>query len=99
MEVWDRVARMTTRPDASTGWAATVLGASVGRVGSSLCSRGSCRRTRTGSPQWAAAVGGRHSYGWTLAEVAELLGIGIPTVQKHTERGMEHLRRELGVEV
>ena len=35
---------------------------------------------------------------WTLGEVADLLGIAVPTVQKHVERGMGHLRRELGVQ-
>lgn len=50
------------------------------------------------SERQRSAVILRHGYGWTLAEVAELLGIGVPTVQKHTERGMERLRRELGVD-
>lgn len=41
----------------------------------------------------------RHGYGWTLAEVAALLGVAVPTVQKHADRGLERLRRELGVEL
>jgi RNA polymerase sigma-70 factor (ECF subfamily) len=36
-----------------------------------------------------------HVEGWTLREVSELLGISIPTVQKHAERGMAGLRRTL----
>lgn len=37
--------------------------------------------------------------GWTFAEVADLLGIAVPSVQKHVDRGMDHLRRELGVDI
>lgn len=35
---------------------------------------------------------------WSLAEVADLLGVAKGTVQKHLERGMKKLRRHLGVE-
>ena len=35
---------------------------------------------------------------WTWAEVAELLGVSVSTVQKHLERGMSKLRRSIGVE-
>lgn len=38
-----------------------------------------------------------HGYGMTYREVGELRGWGISTVQRHTERGMDKLRRELGV--
>ena len=38
-----------------------------------------------------------HVEGWTLREVAELLGISIPTVQKHAERGMAGLRTTLKI--
>lgn len=38
-----------------------------------------------------------HGYGWSLGEVAELLGVGKTTVQKHAERGIAKLRRSLGV--
>ena len=38
-----------------------------------------------------------HGYEWTLAEVAEVLGVSKATVQKHAERGVEKLRRRLGV--
>ncbi len=36
---------------------------------------------------------------WSTSEVAALLGVSKTTVQKHVERGMEKLRRRLGVEV
>ena len=35
---------------------------------------------------------------WTWAEVADLLGVSVSTVQKHLERGMSKLRRSIGVE-
>jgi DNA-directed RNA polymerase specialized sigma24 family protein len=38
-----------------------------------------------------------HGYGWTHREVAEMLGITIPSVQKHAERGIAKLQRALGV--
>ena len=38
-----------------------------------------------------------HCFEWTLAEVAEALGMSKGTVQVHARRGMAHLRRELGV--
>lgn len=50
------------------------------------------------SERQRSAVILRHGYGWTLAEVAEMLGVSVPTVQKHTDRGLERLRRQLGVE-
>lgn len=37
----------------------------------------------------------RHSFGWTYAEIAELLGVSVPTVQKHVSRGLDKLRAEL----
>jgi RNA polymerase sigma factor (sigma-70 family) len=36
-----------------------------------------------------------HGAGWTHAEVGELMGVKAPTVQKHVERGLAHLRRLL----
>ena len=39
-----------------------------------------------------------HGYDWTLAEVADLLGVSVSTVQKHTERAMSRLRRSLRIE-
>ena len=38
-----------------------------------------------------------HSYEWTHAEVGEVLGISVPTVQKHAQRGLTKLRRTLEV--
>lgn len=40
-----------------------------------------------------------HSFGWLMTEVAEVLGVGLTTVQKHEERGMAKLRRALEVTV
>lgn len=39
-----------------------------------------------------------HGHEWSLAEVAELMGVSKGTVQKHNERGMARLRRRLKVE-
>ena len=36
-----------------------------------------------------------HGYEWTHAEVAELLGVSVSTVQKHAERGMAKLRQQI----
>jgi DNA-directed RNA polymerase specialized sigma24 family protein len=38
-----------------------------------------------------------HGYGWTLSEVATVLGVQKTTVQKHVERGVSKLRQRLGV--
>ncbi len=38
-----------------------------------------------------------HSFQWSLAEVADHLGVAKGTVQKHLERGLRNLRKELGV--
>jgi RNA polymerase sigma factor (sigma-70 family) len=38
-----------------------------------------------------------HGYGWTLAEVAQLLDIKVTTVQTHLERGLARLRVHLEV--
>jgi DNA-directed RNA polymerase specialized sigma24 family protein len=38
------------------------------------------------------------SYEWTQREVAELLGIGLSSVQTHLERGLERLRAALRVD-
>ena len=40
-----------------------------------------------------------HGLGWTHQETAHFLGLSTSTVQKHVERGLEKLRRVLGVEV
>lgn len=36
-------------------------------------------------------------YGWTQTEVADLLGVARTTVERHLERGLSSLRRELKV--
>ena len=40
-----------------------------------------------------------HSYGWLMTEVADVLGVGLTTVQKHEERAMAKLRKALEVVV
>ena len=37
-------------------------------------------------------------FGWTYREVADFMGVGVSTVQAHTERGMMKLRASLGVD-
>ena len=39
-----------------------------------------------------------HGYEWTAREVAELLGVDVPTVSTHLRRGLEKLRKRLGVD-
>lgn len=39
----------------------------------------------------------KHSFRWTYAEIAELLGVSVPTVQKHVTRGLAKLRKDLEV--
>jgi RNA polymerase sigma-70 factor (ECF subfamily) len=39
-----------------------------------------------------------HGFEWRLAEVADLMGVSVSTVQKHTERAMRRLRRSLRTE-
>ena len=38
-----------------------------------------------------------HGYDWTHAEVADLMGVSLSTVQQHEARGMKKLRRAIGV--
>lgn len=40
-----------------------------------------------------------HCFQWSMSEVGELLGLAKPTVQTHAERGLERLRKQLGVEL
>lgn len=40
-----------------------------------------------------------HGLGWTHQETANFLGLSTSTIQKHLERGLEKLRRVLGVDV
>ncbi len=46
-----------------------------------------------------AAVVLIHGYGLSYQDVSELLGGSRSTVQQHLERGMRHLREDLGVDV
>lgn len=39
-----------------------------------------------------------HGFGWSLREVADLLGLSKAAVQTHERRAMRKLRRDLGVE-
>ena len=39
-----------------------------------------------------------YGFQWTHTEVASMLGVAKTTVQTHAERGLAHLRKELGVE-
>jgi RNA polymerase sigma-70 factor (ECF subfamily) len=45
-----------------------------------------------------AAVVLRHSFGWTHAEIGRFIGVSVPTVQKHIERGLTKLRTAMKVE-
>jgi DNA-directed RNA polymerase specialized sigma24 family protein len=40
-----------------------------------------------------------HGLQWSMSEVAELLGISKASVQTHDQRGLDRLRRKLGVEL
>lgn len=40
-----------------------------------------------------------HGFGWTLTEVAALLGVSVGSVQKHSQRGLVKLRRGLGAPI
>lgn len=40
-----------------------------------------------------------HGYQWSMAEVAEYLGVSKGTVQTHGQRGLNQLRKKLGVEL
>jgi RNA polymerase sigma factor (sigma-70 family) len=39
-----------------------------------------------------------YCFEWTMSEVAELLGLSKSTIQRHAERGLSKLRRQMGVE-
>lgn len=47
-------------------------------------------------PQRVAVVL-RHSFEWTYAEIAEVLGVSVRTVRSHLDRGMRKLRTDLEV--
>lgn len=50
------------------------------------------------SPRQRTSIVLVHGFGWTITEVAEVLGIGFSSVKRHLERGMTRLRDDLGVE-
>ena len=50
------------------------------------------------SPKQRTVVMLVHCFGWSLSEVADVLGVSKGTVQAHEQRAMRRLRRELGVE-
>ena len=39
-----------------------------------------------------------HCFEWTLSEVADVMKVSKPTVQKHVDRGMAKLRRKIGAD-
>ena len=50
------------------------------------------------SPRQRLAVVLVHAYDFTQQEVADLLGVSRASVQKHVDRGLERLKRALGVQ-
>lgn len=51
------------------------------------------------SPKQRTAVLLVHGFGWTISEVADVLGVAFSTAKVHLERGMGKLRDRLGVDV
>lgn len=51
------------------------------------------------SPKQRTAVLLVHGFGWTISEVADLLGVRFSTAKVHLERGVGKLRERLGVDV
>ena len=49
------------------------------------------------SDRQRTAVVLRHSFGCTYDEISSVMGVSIPTVQKHIERALAKLRHTLGV--
>jgi len=49
------------------------------------------------SERQRTAVVLRHSFGYTLDEIADVMGISVSSVQKHVDRGLEKLRKGLEV--
>lgn len=49
------------------------------------------------SDRQRTAVVLRHSFGYTHAEIAQVMGVSIPSVQKHIDRALKKLRRSLEV--
>ena len=49
------------------------------------------------SDRQRTAVVLRHSFGYTLGEIADVMGISVSSVQKHVDRGLARLRKGLEV--
>ena len=49
------------------------------------------------SDRQRTAVVLRHSFGCTYGEISRVMGVSVPTVQKHVERALAKLRRRLEV--
>ena len=49
------------------------------------------------SDRQRTAVVLRHSFGCTYEEISRVMGVTVPTVQKHVERALARLRRTLEV--
>ena len=49
------------------------------------------------SERQRTAVVLRHSFGYTLGEIADVMGISVSSVQKHVDRGLMKLRKGLEV--
>jgi RNA polymerase sigma factor (sigma-70 family) len=49
------------------------------------------------SDRQRTAVVLRHGFGYTYPEISEVMGVSIPTVQKHIDRALAKLRRSLEV--
>jgi RNA polymerase sigma-70 factor (ECF subfamily) len=49
------------------------------------------------SDRQRTAVVLRHGFGYTYLEISEVMGVSIPTVQKHIDRALAKLRRSLEV--
>lgn len=73
--------RLPMVPDGHQRWIEPGLAAALGRL---------TQKQRT-----AAML--IYGYGWTYREVADLLGVGTTTVEKHVERALRKLRSGLGV--
>lgn len=108
-ENWERIGGME-RPD---GYVYRV-GERVGRRLSNrrepvdlVRAEGTDPLVEPGLPSALAGLTGRqrtvvilvHALGWTQSETAEFLSLSTSSVQRHLERGMKKLRRELGVRV
>ncbi len=72
---------LVSRPEESEHWVEPGLIPALGRL---------TDRQRT-------AVVLRHAFGYDLSAISEVMGVAIPTVQKHVERGLAKLRGYLVV--